>query len=122
MQASELDFDLPQDLIAQAPLAERDGARLAIIDQHEGLQEHARILDLPNAIRPSLIIVNDSKVLRARIFTKKPSGGKAELLHLPARGLRGNTHIPFADLNNAAVADLLAEFLHKNGLDRQQAK
>ncbi|WP_334162644.1 alpha/beta hydrolase [Phenylobacterium sp.] len=49
-------------------------------------------------------------------------GGKAELLHLPARGLHGNTHIPFADLNNAAVADLLAEFLHQNGLDRRKAK
>lgn len=92
MQASELDFDLPQDLIAQAPLAERDGARLAIIDQHEGLQEHARILDLPNAIRPSLIIVNDSKVLRARIFTKKPSGGKAELLLITSRD--GNIECP----------------------------
>lgn len=49
-------------------------------------------------------------------------GGKAELLHLPASGLRGNTHIPFADLNNAAVADLLAEFLHEHGLDRRKAK
>ena len=44
-------------------------------------------------------------------------GGKARLLHLPERGLRGNTHIPFADLNNKAVADLLAEFLHANALD-----
>lgn len=49
-------------------------------------------------------------------------GGKAELLHLPARGLRGNTHIPFADLNNADVAELLAEFLHANGLDHRRAR
>ena len=49
-------------------------------------------------------------------------GGKAELPHLPTRGLRGNTHIPFADLNNAAVADLMAEFLHNNGLDRRGLK
>jgi hypothetical protein len=49
-------------------------------------------------------------------------GGKAELLHLPDKGLRGNTHIPFADLNNAAVADLMAEFLHANGLDRRDAR
>jgi len=38
-------------------------------------------------------------------------GGKAEILHLPEHGLRGNTHIPFADMNNTAVADLLSEFL-----------
>ena len=44
-------------------------------------------------------------------------GGKAELLMLPDEGLTGNTHIPFADLNNVSVADLLSEFLNKNGLD-----
>ena len=44
-------------------------------------------------------------------------GGKAELLLLPDAGLKGNTHIPFADLNNVAVADLLSDFLHEQGLD-----
>jgi hypothetical protein len=44
-------------------------------------------------------------------------GGKAELLLLPEAGLTGNTHIPFADLNNIAVADLLSAFLHEHGLD-----
>lgn len=44
-------------------------------------------------------------------------GGKAEILFLPAAGLKGNTHIPFADLNNVAVADQLSAFLHRNRLD-----
>jgi hypothetical protein len=44
-------------------------------------------------------------------------GGKAEILMLPDAGLTGNTHIPFADLNNVAVADLLSQFLAANGLD-----
>lgn len=44
-------------------------------------------------------------------------GGKAEILFLPAVGLRGNTHIPFADLNNVAVADQLSNFLRKHRLD-----
>jgi hypothetical protein len=44
-------------------------------------------------------------------------GGTAELLLLPEAGLKGNTHIPFADLNNVAVADLLSSFLRKHGLD-----
>jgi hypothetical protein len=44
-------------------------------------------------------------------------GGKAEVLLLPDSGLKGNTHIPFADLNNVAVADLLSKFLADNGLD-----
>ena len=45
-------------------------------------------------------------------------GGKAEVLMLPSVGLRGNTHIPFADLNNAQVAEQLFLFLRKHGLDR----
>jgi pimeloyl-ACP methyl ester carboxylesterase len=44
-------------------------------------------------------------------------GGDATVLHLPERGLLGNTHFPFADLNNLAVADLLSEFLHEKALD-----
>jgi hypothetical protein len=46
-------------------------------------------------------------------------GGKAELLLLPEAGLHGNTHIPFADLNNVAVANLVSQFLAANGLDRR---
>jgi hypothetical protein len=46
-------------------------------------------------------------------------GGKAEVLLLPDAGLRGNTHIPFADLNNVAVADLLSKFLAQHGLDKR---
>lgn len=44
-------------------------------------------------------------------------GGKAEILFLPSVGLTGNTHIPFADLNNVAVADQLSAFLHRHMLD-----
>lgn len=46
-------------------------------------------------------------------------GGHAEILRLPDRGLHGNTHLPFADMNNVAVADLLSQFLHEHGLDRR---
>jgi hypothetical protein len=46
-------------------------------------------------------------------------GGQAEILLLPSAGLHGNTHIPFADLNNVAVADLLSKFLAQHGLDKR---
>jgi len=49
------------------------------------------------------------------------NGGRAEMLDLPSKGLRGNTHIPFADLNNAEVADLMADFLHRHQLDGRAA-
>jgi len=44
-------------------------------------------------------------------------GGNASLLSLPSAGIFGNTHFPFADLNNLAVADLLSQYLHLNDLD-----
>jgi hypothetical protein len=57
----------------------------------------------------------------SRLFAEKirKYGGKAQVLLLPEAGLKGNTHIPFADLNNVAVADLLSKFLAENGLDRR---
>ena len=48
------------------------------------------------------------------------AGGHVEILYLPKKGLHGNTHFAFSDLNNLQVADLLSDFLHKNKLDRSQ--
>jgi hypothetical protein len=57
----------------------------------------------------------------SRLFVEKINkyGGRAQVLLLPEAGLKGNTHIPFADMNNVAVADLLSKFLAENGLDRR---
>ena len=48
------------------------------------------------------------------------AGGKVEILYLPKKGLHGNTHFSFSDLNNLQVAALLSDFLHKHKLDRSQ--
>lgn len=53
----------------------------------------------------------------ASVETLNARGGNAELLHLPAAGLAGNTHFPFSDLNNVAVAELLSGYLARHGLD-----
>jgi hypothetical protein len=57
----------------------------------------------------------------SQLFAEKVTkyGGKAQVLRLPDAGLKGNTHIPFADMNNVAVADLLSKFLAEHGLDRR---
>jgi len=57
----------------------------------------------------------------SQLFAEKVNkyGGKAQVLRLPDAGLKGNTHIPFADMNNVAVADLLSKFLAENGLDKR---
>ena len=60
-------------------------------------------------------------VKMSRLFAEKINkyGGKAQVLMLTDAGLKGNTHIPFADMNNVAVADLLSKFLAENGLDKR---
>ena len=62
-----------------------------------------------------------NSVRLSRLFAEKVNkyGGKAQVLMLPDAGLKGNTHIPFADMNNVAVADLLSKFLAENGLDKR---
>ena len=57
----------------------------------------------------------------SKLFVEKINkyGGKAEVLMLPDVGLKGNTHLPFADMNNVAVADQLSKFLAKHGLDKR---
>jgi S-adenosylmethionine:tRNA ribosyltransferase-isomerase len=80
-----LDYDLPEELIAKRPLAERDASRLLVLDR--GAITHRLIRDLP-ALLPegALLVVNDTRVRRARVFgVRRASGGKVELLMLGRR-------------------------------------
>ncbi|HEY2745480.1 MAG TPA: S-adenosylmethionine:tRNA ribosyltransferase-isomerase, partial [Polyangia bacterium] len=81
MRASDFDFELPAASIAQAPLARRDDARLYVLDRQSGAVEDRHVRDLP-ALLPAgaLVVVNDTRVLRARLAATKPTGGAVELL------------------------------------------
>jgi S-adenosylmethionine:tRNA ribosyltransferase-isomerase len=80
MDVADLDFELPEELIAQAPLPERDASRLLVIDANASGLVDARFVDLPSMLPPSLFVVNDTRVLPARLHGHKPSGGALELL------------------------------------------
>jgi len=87
MRTSELDYELPQELIAQRPLARRDESRLLVYDRATGATEHARFRDLPRLLVPeTLVVVNDTRVLPARLLLERPSGGRAEVLLLERVG------------------------------------
>ncbi len=62
-----------------------------------------------------------SSVKMSKLFAEivNKYGGKVQILMLPDAGLKGNTHLPFADMNNVAVADLMSKFLAENGLDKR---
>jgi S-adenosylmethionine:tRNA ribosyltransferase-isomerase len=82
MLARELDYPLPEELIAQVPLPERDGARLLWLQRGSGAIQHRAVSDLPELVSRALLIVNDTRVIPARVFATKPSGGRVEFLFL----------------------------------------
>jgi S-adenosylmethionine:tRNA ribosyltransferase-isomerase len=83
MKASELDYELPPGLIAQKPTARRDDSRLLVFERASGEVRHERFRDLPALlVQGSLVVVNDTRVLPARMHVRRPGGGEAEVLLL----------------------------------------
>lgn len=74
MDVSELDYDLPHELIAQHPAAERDASRLLVYERATGAIRHRRVSDLPEELHGELVVVNDTKVVAARIPIESPRG------------------------------------------------
>ncbi|MBS1184408.1 MAG: queuosine biosynthesis protein [Proteobacteria bacterium] len=80
MRVADFDFDLPSDLIAQFPPAVRGGSRLLHVEASGALADRW-FSDLPALLRPDdLLVINDTRVIKARLFGVKESGGKVELL------------------------------------------
>ncbi|HXP02439.1 MAG TPA: tRNA preQ1(34) S-adenosylmethionine ribosyltransferase-isomerase QueA, partial [Luteibacter sp.] len=81
MKKSDFDFDLPPDLIAQAPLARRSGSRLLVVDVAAHTKKDRKFAELPEMLLPGdLLVFNDTRVLPARLYGRKESGGSVEIL------------------------------------------
>lgn len=81
MQLSQYDYDLPQQLIAQVPLAERTHSRLLVLDKQTDRLCDATFSDLLTYLKPGdCLVLNDTKVIPARLYGQKPTGGKVEIL------------------------------------------
>ncbi len=79
MNLAEFHYDLPEELIAQEPTAERDGARMLVVNRKSGLWEDRAFRDFPDFIRPGdCLVLNDSRVLPSRLFGHK-AGMEAKL-------------------------------------------
>jgi S-adenosylmethionine:tRNA ribosyltransferase-isomerase len=90
MKSSELDYELPRDLIAQRPAARRDHSRLLVHERMSGESRHRRFDDLPQELlEGTLVVVNDTRVLPARLRLERPGGGAAEVLLLERLGENG---------------------------------
>ncbi len=81
MRVAHFQFDLPDELIARYPLAERRASRLLVLDGPSGAIAHQQFADLLNYLRPDdLMVFNNTRVIPARLFAKKLTGGKLEVL------------------------------------------
>src|SRR5262245_51499089 len=84
MRTSEFDFELPRDLIAQVPAAERDASRLLVLHRSSGQLEHRQFRDLLDYLREGdVLVLNDSLVIPARLRgLNEQTGGRFEILLL----------------------------------------
>lgn len=81
MQRADFRFDLPEDLIAKYPAPQRSGSRLLCLDGVSGGVEHRQFNDLPQMLREGdLLVFNDTRVIPARLFGQKATGGRVEIL------------------------------------------
>lgn len=129
MKRSDFDFELPKELIAQTPLERRDASRLLVLERDSGAMQHRHFYELPEFLRPGdCLVLNDSRVLPARLIGRRePGGGVCELLLLTDRGgdiweclvrpgkkLRPGARVTFGD--GALRAEIEAEVAGRNRL------
>lgn len=90
MKTSDFDYELPESLIARYPLPERSASRLLCLARDTGEISHRYFRDLPDLLQSGdLLVFNDTRVIPARLFAKKPTGGQCEIL---IERLRDETH------------------------------
>ena len=123
MKKSDFYFDLPEELIAQTPLERRDSSRMLHIDKKTGSLEHKHFYDLPEYLHPGdCLVLNDSRVLPARLIGSRPTGGSIELVLLrdlgegrweclsrPGRKTRPGQEILFGNGELKGIVEAVAE-------------
>lgn len=89
MRLEELDYELPKELIAQRPAEPRDAARLLVLDRDTGQIAHRVFYEIGDYLRPGdCLVLNDTRVIPARFFCRRATGGKVEALFLRKEGER----------------------------------
>ncbi len=123
MKKSDFYFELPEELIAQTPLQRRDGSRLLLLDKETGALEHRHFYELPEFLQAGdCLVMNDSRVLPARLLGQRASGGSVELVLLrdlgdgrweclsrPGKKTRPGTELSFGEGELTATVEDVVE-------------
>ena len=123
MKKSDFYFDLPEELIAQTPIPERDHSRLLHVDKRTGELQHRHFYDLPDYLHEGdCLVLNDSRVLPARLIGARPTGGTVELVLLrdlgegrweclsrPGRKTKPGQELVFGDGELSATVEAVTE-------------
>ncbi len=123
MKTSDFWYELPEELIAQTPLERRDGSRLLVLDKKTGRTEHKHFYDIIDHLQPGdCLVMNDSRVLPARLLGHRPTGGAVEVLLLrdlggkkweclckPGRKMQPGSEVIFGDGELTATVTELRE-------------
>ena len=137
MKVSNFDYELPKELIAKFPVEPRDSSRLMVLHRNTGEIEHRIFRDIVEYLKPGdVLVINDTKVIPARLFGKLETGGKVELLLVrqpgpgtwevmakPARKLKEGKRIYFDEELEAVVKGYggegrrIVEFILKSNKD-----
>ena len=119
MKTSDFYYELPKKLIAQTPIERRDSSRLMVLDKHTGKTEHRHFYNLADYLDPGdCLVLNNSRVIPARLFGKRLTGGAVEVLLLtdkgdgrwecltrPGRKAKPGTELVFGDGELSAVVE-----------------
>lgn len=123
MKTSDFMYDLPERLIAQTPLQRRDASRLLVLDKSTGQTGHRHFYDLPEFLRPGdCLVLNDSRVIPARLVGNRATGGATEVVLLrdlgddrwecltrPGRKMRPGVSVSFGDGELTGQVESVAE-------------
>jgi len=123
MKTHDFFYELPEELIAQTPLQQRDSSRLMVLDRKTGAIEHRHFYDIVDYLRPGdCLVLNDSRVLPARLLGHRPTGGAVEVLLLrdlgdkrweclckPGRKMREGDQVTFGDGELTATVRTVCE-------------
>ena len=134
MNRSDFSFELPPELIAQTPIKRRERSRLLCLDRRLGVTSHRRFFELPELLRSGdCIVLNDSRVLPARLLGRRETGGAAEIVLLreagdmPLRDADGASRqdaegVPLRDADGASLQDAEGVLRDADGASLQDAE